>query len=191
VPKGWERHGPWLKGEHVNTTNTPSNDLSRLAGHWKLDPDNTSVTFRTKAMWVLPIKGTAKALSGDAQLNPDAEAAKGTLVIDAASFNTENKKRDDDLHSENFLDVAEYPTIIFTANGGRQASARRVEISGMLAIHGKTRPLTLQAELAESGSSVTLTTQVQIDRRLWGVTKGSKMGAGLIQVEIHAHFDRT
>jgi polyisoprenoid-binding protein YceI len=60
----------------------------------------------------------------------------------------------------------------------------------MLAIHGKTQPLTLQAELAESGSSATVSTLVQIDRRLWGVSKGAKMGAGLVQVEIHAHFDR-
>jgi polyisoprenoid-binding protein YceI len=175
----------------VKTTNTTSSDLSPLAGHWELDPDKTSVRFRTKAMWVLPIKGTARALSGDAQLNPDAAATKGTLVIDAASFDTKNKKRDDDLRSEDFLEVAKYPRIIFTANGGREASASRLEITGMLAIHGKTQPLTLQAELAESGSSVTLSTQVQIDRRLWGVSKGAKMGAGLIQVEIHAHFDRT
>ena len=175
----------------MKTTNTTSCDLSRLAGIWTLDPDKTSVTFRTKLMWVLPVKGTAKALSGDAQVNPDAAVVKGTLVIDTASFDTKNKKRDDDLHSEDFLEVAKYPRIIFSANGGRQTSASRVEITGMLAVHGKTQPLTLQAELAESGSSVTLSTQVQIDRRLWGVSKGAKMGAGLIQVEIHAHFDRT
>ena len=175
----------------MKTTNTTSSDLSRLAGHWELDPDKTSVTFRTKAMWVLPIKGTAKALSGDALVNPDGVATKGTLVIDAASFDTKNKKRDDDLHSEDFLNVAKYPTIIFTADGGRQTSASRVEITGMLAIHGKSQPLALQAELAESGNSVTVSTLVQIDRRLWGVSKGAKMGAGLIQVEIHAHFDRS
>jgi polyisoprenoid-binding protein YceI len=174
----------------VKTTNTTSSELSRLDGIWRLDPDKTSVTFRTKAMWVLPIKGTAKALSGDAQVDPDAAVVKGTLVIDAASFNTKNKKRDDDLHSEDFMEVAKYPRIIFTADGGRQTSASRVEITGMLAIHGKTQPLTLQAELAESGSSATVSTLVQIDRRLWGVSKGAKMGAGLVQVEIHAHFDR-
>jgi polyisoprenoid-binding protein YceI len=168
-----------------------SSGLSRLAGHWELDPDKTSVAFRTKAMWVLPIKGTAKALSGDAQVNPDAAATKGTLVIDATSFDTKNKRRDDHLRSQDFLEVAKYPSIIFTADGGRQTSASRVEITGMLAIHGKTRPLTLQAELAESGHAATVSTLVQIDRPLWGVSKWSKMGAGLIQVEIRAHFDRT
>ena len=45
-------------------------------------------------------KGTAKALSGDAQVKPDGAAVKGTLVIDAASFDTKNEKRDDHLRSE-------------------------------------------------------------------------------------------
>jgi polyisoprenoid-binding protein YceI len=175
----------------VKTTNTTSCDLSRLAGIWTLDPDKTSVTFRTKLMWVLPVKGTAKALSGDAQVNPDAAVVKGTLVIDTASFDTKNKKRDDDLHSEDFLDVTKYPNIIFTAHDGRRIDATQVEISGMLAIHGKSQALTFKAELAESGSSATVSTLVQIDRRLWGVSKGTKMGAGRVQVEIHAHFDRT
>jgi polyisoprenoid-binding protein YceI len=175
----------------VKTTNTTSGGLSRLAGNWELDPDKTSVTFRTKAMWVVPIKGIAKALNGDAQVDPDGATTKGTLVIDAGSFDTKNKKRDDDLHSEEFLEVAKYPRIIFTADDGRQTGASQVEITGMLAIHGKSQPLTLQAELAESGNSATVSTLVQIDRRLWGVSKGAKMGAGRTQVEIHAHFDRT
>jgi polyisoprenoid-binding protein YceI len=84
----------------VKSTNMTGSDLSRLAGTWRLDPDTTSVTFRTKAMWILPIKGTAKALSGDAQVKPDGAAVKGTLVIDAASFDTKNEKRDDHLRSE-------------------------------------------------------------------------------------------
>jgi hypothetical protein len=40
------------------------------------------VAFRTTAMWVLPVKGTAKALSGEAKISPDG-AVNGTLVIDA------------------------------------------------------------------------------------------------------------
>jgi polyisoprenoid-binding protein YceI len=167
----------------------PTSDLSRLAGSWVLDPEKTTVTFRTKAMWVLPVKGTAKALSGDAQISPDA-AVKATLVIDAASFDTKNKKRDDHLRSEDFLEVVKYPTIVFTANGGRPAGAGRVEITGVLTVHGATQPLTLQAEVTGSENSATVSTEVEIDRSLWGLS-WAKMGAGLKnQVAIRAHFNR-
>ena len=172
----------------MTSTDTTS-DLSRLAGSWELDPEKTTVTFRTKAMWLLPVKGTAKALSGDAQIGPDA-AVKATLVIDAASFDTKNKKRDDHLRSEDFLEVVKYPTIVFTANGGRPAGAGRVEITGVLTVHGGTQPLTLQAEVSGSGNSATVSTEIEIDRSLWGMS-WAKMGAGLKnQVAIRAHLNR-
>lgn len=172
----------------MKSTDTTS-DLSRLAGTWSLDPEKTTVSFRTRALWVLPVKGTVKALSGDAQIRPDV-AVKGTLVIDAASFDTKNKKRDDHLRSEDFLEVVKYPTIVFTANGGRPAGAGRVEITGLLTVHGRSQPLTLQAEVSGSGNSTTVSTEVEIDRSLWGVS-WAKMGTGLKnQVAIRAHFDR-
>ena len=95
-----------------------------FTGTWALNPERTSVTFRTKAMWVLPVKGTAKALAGDAEITPGG-AVTGTLVIDAASFDTKNTKRDDHLRSEHLLEVAKYPTIVFKATGGRPVGAGR------------------------------------------------------------------
>jgi polyisoprenoid-binding protein YceI len=91
----------------VKSTVTTS-DLTRFTGTWALDPERTSVTFRTKAMWVLPVKGTAKALAGDAEVTPGG-AVTGTLVIDTASFDTENTKRDDHLRSEHFLESPSTP----------------------------------------------------------------------------------
>ena len=140
-------------------------------------------------MWVLPVKGVAKVLSGEAEVTPDG-LVTGTLVIDAASFDTKNKKRDDHLRTADFLEVAKYPTIVFKASGGRPVGAGLVELSGVLTVHGQTQPLTLQAEVSGSGNSVTVRTQVEIDRSLWGVS-WAKMGAGLKnQVTIRAHFDR-
>jgi polyisoprenoid-binding protein YceI len=81
---------------------------SRFSGTCVLDPEKTTVTFRTKAMWILPVQGTAKALNGDAQISPDG-TVRGSLVIDAASFDTRNNKRDEHLRSEDFLEVVKYP----------------------------------------------------------------------------------
>lgn len=55
----------------MRSIDTTPNDLTRWTGIWVLDPENTTVTFRTKTMWVLPVKGTAKALSGNAVIRPD------------------------------------------------------------------------------------------------------------------------
>jgi len=76
-------------------------DLSQLTGRWMLDPERTAVSFHTKALWVLGVKGTARVISGDAQLNSDGTVT-GKLVIDAASLDTKNKKRDDHLRTGEF-----------------------------------------------------------------------------------------
>ena len=174
----------------MTSRDATTSDLSGLAGTWALDPERTTITFRTKAMWVLPVRGTAKALSGDARVSPDA-TVRGTLVIDAASFDTKNKRRDAHLRSEDFLEVAKYPTIDFTADGGRPAGTGRVEITGVLTVHGRTQPITLEAEVSRSGNSATVSTEVEIDRSQWGVS-WAKMGTGLKnQVAICAQFERS
>jgi polyisoprenoid-binding protein YceI len=188
VLRAGNRNHRLQKGAHVTSTETSTTNLSRLPGTWALDPEKTTVTFRTKALWVLPVRGTAKALSGEAQVSAD--AVTGTLVIDAASFDTKNKKRDDHLRSEDFLEVVKYPTIVFTTNGARPTGAGRVEIAGELTVHGRTQPVALQAQVSGSGNSATVSTEVEIDRSLWGIS-WAKMGTGLKnEVAIRAHFNR-
>lgn len=162
---------------------------SPLVGTWALDPAKTTVGFRTKAMWILPVNATGKALSGEATIGAEGDV-KGTLVIDAASFDTKNKKRDDHLRTGDFLEVGKYPTITFTASSGRAVGDGLFEVAGLLTVRGQSRPLTLQARVTGAGGSATVDVEVEIDRSLWGMS-WAKMGAGLKnQVAIRAHFDR-
>jgi polyisoprenoid-binding protein YceI len=171
------------------TPDQKSTDVAQLTGRWKLDPERTAISFQTKAMWVLGVKGTARALDGDAQVSPDG-TVNGKLVIDAASLDTKNKKRDDHLRTADFFEVVKYPTIIFTATGAQPASGGRVEITGELTVHGQTRPLTLLTDVSATATSATISTEVDIDRSLWGLS-WAKMGAGMKnRVTIRAHFER-
>lgn len=163
-------------------------DLSGLAGDWTLDPAQTSVTFRTKAMWAFPVKGTMTALSGAAHVS--GSDVHGTLVIDAASVDTKNKKRDAHLRTKDFFEVETHPTLVFTATGGHRSGDGHVDITGEFTVRGVSLPLTLHADVEVSGHTATLTTHFEIDRSQWGLT-WTKMGAGLNnQVEIRAHFTR-
>jgi polyisoprenoid-binding protein YceI len=170
-------------------TSPGQTDLSAFAGSWTLDPARTSVEFHTKAMWVFPAKGTARALEGGGTVRADG-GLEGTLVIDAASIDTGNKKRDEHLRTADFFEVEKYPTITFTVTGTSIGSAGTVELTGNLTVHGQTRPVTLTADVSAAGDSVTVTTEVDVDRSEWGLT-WAKMGAGLKnRVVISAQFDR-
>lgn len=174
----------------MSSTNSTASELSRYTGTWRLDLAKTTLDFQTKALWFLPVKGTAKALSGEAQIGADG-AATGTLVIDAGSFDTKNKKRDEHLRTADFFEVIKYPTISFTADSVRSTGSGRLEIVGVLTVRGKSQPIRLNAHVSGSdGSSATVTTEVEIDRSLFGLS-WAKMGAGLKNlVTIRAHFNR-
>jgi polyisoprenoid-binding protein YceI len=159
---------------------TPSQgtvDLGDFAGTWVLDPRRTSIVFHTKAMWVLPVKGTAKAIEGGGTVGAEG-GLRGTLVIDAASIDTRIKKRDAHLREADFFDVEQFPTITFEATGGRPAGPAKLELTGTLTVHGQTRPLTVVADLGVAADAVTVTAEVDIDRSQWGMAL-TPMGAGL------------
>lgn len=164
-------------------------DLPALAGDWTLDASGTSVAFRTKAMWVLPVKGTMRVIEGRGTVAADGRVS-GTLILDPASVDTGNAKRDAHLRTNDFFDVAEYPTITFVASGARPEDDGRVRVEGTLTIHGQTRPLTVLADVGVNGAVATADAEVDIDRREWGLT-WAKMGAGLAnRVIVHAQFLR-
>ena len=63
--------------------------------------------------------------------------------MSAASIRTNNPARDNDLRSENFLDVEHNPLITFKSTRVETAGQDRFNLIGELTIRGNTRPLTL------------------------------------------------
>ncbi len=144
-------------------------------GRWTLDPARSSFSFRTKAMWVLPVKGTVRALSGSVAVD---EAVEGNVVFDATSLTTGTKKRDAHLQTDEFFDTGRYPTFDFTLTGARMVTATRAAITGALAIHGRTNPVSFEADVAADSTTAVLSGEIDdIDRTKWGVS-WAKMGAG-------------
>jgi polyisoprenoid-binding protein YceI len=155
-----------------------------------LDPERTAIEWRTRSMGLIPVRGTATAVSGEARITPGGSAT-GTLRIDAASIATGNKRRDEHLRSKHFLDVAAAPMIVFAAVDASPSASTAIDIDGTLTIRAETRALVVHADIRESGDSVTLSTDVEIDRRLWNMRWGTKLGIGCnTRVRIHAQFDR-
>jgi polyisoprenoid-binding protein YceI len=165
-------------------------DLSGYAGSWTLDTSLTSVKFRTKAMWIIPVTGTMKALKGTASLD-HAGAITATVELDASSVNTKNAKRDKHLLTGDFFDVATYPTMTFTATSARATGPGKVELDGEFTVLGQSRAVTVPAAYALAGDTVTIRGELEIDRSHWGMSQ-VPMGAGLVNhVAISAVFTKS
>jgi polyisoprenoid-binding protein YceI len=173
-----------MKGQMMMTqTNT---DLAGLVGTWRLDPERTSVSFRTRAAWLIRAKGTLQATGGTTQVYADGRVT-GEIVIDPASVDTQVKKRGDHLRSADFFDVANHPAITFTVTEVRAALTGDLQVIGNLAVHGRSTALTLLADVDVVGESVTLSTRAVITKSILGMKKATSTKSW---VTVHAHFDR-
>jgi polyisoprenoid-binding protein YceI len=159
-----------------------------MIGSWALEPTLSTVSFRTKAMWVLPVRGTFAAIGGHATVTRDG-GLSGQITLDAASVTTGNAKRDQHLRTPDFLDTDKYPTLTFTAISARPADAAgRFLIEGVFTAHGVDHPLPVSAQLAIQGLDVTLTAEVDLDRGDWGVSRSSMGASRKTHVTICAAF---
>jgi len=138
-------------------------------GTYDIDPDRTTIRFRTRHMFGLgPVRGSFAVRSGAASVTG---ALAGTTVfaeIDAGSFRTGNPARDRAVRQAKFLDAASYPVITFA---GRGADPDSGTISGTLTVRGAERPVTLVITSAEqAGPELAVTGSMHVDRFDFGLT---------------------
>jgi polyisoprenoid-binding protein YceI len=157
----------------------PTDPLTAAAGTWLLDTAATTVELRTKAMWGLAkVKGTFATLRGTGSVGPNG-AVSGTLVIDAASVNTGQAKRDAHLRTADFFDVAKYPTFEYSVTSARVSASGAVILEGNFTAHGQTHPLEVRGQVTGIGTDrLAVTGEADLDRSDWGLD-WTKMGSGL------------
>lgn len=113
-------------------------------GTWQLDPYHTQVEFSAKHLGMMTVRGYFDDVSATADIDPEhPENASVEVTMSAASIRTNNPARDNDLRSENFLDVANYPLITFKSTSVESAGQDRYNLTGNLTIKENTRSVTL------------------------------------------------
>lgn len=138
-------------------------------GRYEIDASQSAVRFRTRHMFGLgPVRGTFAIQSGSAEIG---EALAGSALraeIDAASFRTGNRQRDESVLSARFLDAANFPVISFRDG---EVAADGQTIRGTLTVREVSRPVTLSIGQVQAGTrSFTASATVRIDRTEFGVT---------------------
>lgn len=164
---------------------------SALVGDWVLDPQASSIRFKTRSMWgMVPVTGVFHEISGNGTVGPDGKVS-GTIMVATASIDTRNTRRDAHLRSADFLDSGNAPYITFAADGVR-ACGQSVTVTGALTVRGRTLPLSVEATASvRAADQVLLDAEVGINRADFGVTRSLAGMASLNNtLTIHAVFSR-
>ena len=98
-------------------------------------------------MGISTVRGAFTKVSGTVTYDP-ADLSKTTLeaTIDANSVDTRVERRDNDLRSPNFFDVAKYPSLTFKSKRVEAAGTGKLKITGDLTIHGVTKEVVLDVD---------------------------------------------
>ena len=111
---------------------------------YTIDPVHSQPTFEARHMGFSQQRGSFAKSTGKITL--DRAAKKGTVevVIDTTSIKTYDPRLDEQMKSENFFNVAKYPTLTFKGNNVVFDGDRVVQVDGDLTMLGVTKPVSLK-----------------------------------------------
>ncbi len=112
---------------------------------WAIDPTHTTVDFAVRSLFFFTVKGSLNTLEGKAALDPaDIRNSSTTVVLQSASINTGNKRRDARLRAPDFLDADRYPEIRFESTKVERGTDRdTLRVTGALTIKDKSKEIVL------------------------------------------------
>jgi polyisoprenoid-binding protein YceI len=159
-------------------------------GNYDIDPQRTTIRFRTRHMFGLgPVRGTFALRSGAVSVTDPPDGSAIYAEIEAASFHTGNPQRDRTVLQRRHLDAARHPVIAFAAQGPQPERTGPVAgtIIGTLTVRGIERPVTLDISSAErTGADLAVTGSMHVDRYDFGLTAMRGLAGRYLDLELSA-----
>ena len=164
--------------------------LTVSASTWQIDPDHTSIQFKVRHLMVSNVKGVFHKFNGTVDMNDkDITRSRAVVTIDTNSIDTGVVKRDEDLRSDHFFEVAKFPTMTFVSKKIMRNGADKLKVTGDLTIHGITREVLLNVEGPSAavkdpwgGTRIGATAVTRIDRKDFGLTWNKVLETGGVVV---------
>jgi polyisoprenoid-binding protein YceI len=158
---------------------------------WVADTSHSSAEFDVLHMGISHVRGTIPITSAQATI-PAGQTRPSSIqaTLDVSRIDTHQSRRDNDLRSDHWFDVAKYPTITFASTGVSGTSDSTFTIAGTLTMHGVTKPVTLQATFDGRGPGmkgephVAYTAATTIDRRDFGMVGGTPVVGNAITISL-------
>ena len=165
------------------------------ADSYTVDPAHTHPSYEISHLGWSTQRGRFDKVSGKITLDRAAKTGTVDITIEVASISTGVPKLDEHLQSEDFFNVAKYPTMTYKSRAMNFSGGAPVSVDGELTLLGVTKPVTLTItafhcalnqfiKKEDCGADATAT----IKRSEFGMTKYVSVGLGddvklLINVE--------
>jgi polyisoprenoid-binding protein YceI len=161
------------------------------AAEYTIDPVHSSINFKVKHLSISYVMGKFSKFSGTVKFDEkNVAASKVKVTIDPSSVDTGEPLRDKDLRSDNFFEVADYPTATFVSTKVTDMKDNQFQIMGNLTLHGVTKPVVLDATYGGAkddaqGHHVAFEASTEINRQDYDVSFNVTLDQGGVLVDDH------
>ncbi len=109
---------------------------------YAVDAVHSQVGFRIRHL-VAKTSGRFTKFTGTIKVDTkDITKSSVDIVIDAASINTDSEGRDKHLRGADFFDIEKFPTITFKSSEVKESEKGKLQITGVLTMHGVSKSIT-------------------------------------------------
>jgi polyisoprenoid-binding protein YceI len=164
---------------------------------WEIDPNHTTSQFSVRHLGISTVRGVFEKTAGTVVYDPaDPSKTQIEATLDVSSVNTRIERRDNDLHSPNFFDVAKYPTITFKSKKTEVQGQGKLKVTGDLTIHGVTKEVVLDVDgpsapvNAMGGVRMGAEATTKINRRDFGVNGAPTVAGDEVQIIVDIELKR-
>jgi polyisoprenoid-binding protein YceI len=169
--------------------------LSAAIETYVADPAQTSVNFTVRNVFTR-VRGSFKKVDAMLQIDrQNLENSSAEAVIEIASIDTGEGKRDAHLLKPEFFDATKFPNITFASKGWTKTGENTFDVTGDLTIRGVTKPILIKVRSAASPSGAGQLRSVweataKINRHDFGVSAYDKIIGAEVDIAIHVEMVR-
>jgi polyisoprenoid-binding protein YceI len=161
------------------------------AAHWTVDSAKSRLGFTVQ--WSNePFTATFKSWKADITFDPaDLMHSHVTATIDLASEVSDTSDNDDGLKGPQGFAVSQFPAAQFKTTGFTHTSGDAYVATGILSLHGVTKPVTLPFTLKITGASAHMVGKATVLRTDFGLGQGEWAAPTPIAHEVAITVDLT
>ncbi|MEH0582225.1 MULTISPECIES: YceI family protein [Streptomyces] len=120
-------------------------------GPWTIDPAHSAVGAVAQHLGISSVRGRFTDFSGRIEIGQDVEKSRVEAIVNSASIDTGNGMRDGHLRSADFLNVEDFPQIIYRSVGLSAVGQDRWSVHGELTLRGISRQVDLDLAYLGTG----------------------------------------
>jgi polyisoprenoid-binding protein YceI len=164
------------------------------AGSYVLNAAHSKMHFSISHFVVSTTEGQFTNFDGKLVFSRSApEHGTVTIHVSPGSVDTGIAARDEHLRSADFFDVSKFPLATFESTGLSMTGSKAGKLTGMLTLHGVTKPVTLNATLQSpdlTGDQLAFSAKGVLKRSDFGMTSYAGVIGDEVTLDFDVEFDR-